>query len=343
MEFDEVMDNAAPTIEDAFEVGFDEGFDPDFEGLSDTDGDDLEIGVARTSKDDQEAGSEDAANAGSAESSLEDDADDVADSKDSADADSSDDSKDGGSDAQGAQDKPIFVLRHMGQSFSVNQEDMVALAQKGLDYDRIRTQRDQMMNDPTLAELDLFAQMNGTSRLELIQSMIAAYQEQSVVARSNQLVQQGYDENAAYQIASLEMQNQMAQRRQMVSQNQARAQQNQQMVEQRQKEQEHQVRIAQFSRLKEAFPELREKSFSDLPKSVQEAILNGLTPLEAYQGFVLSENKRIASESKRQVEIMRNNQAVREKSTGSVKSSKAPKVKDAFELGFDGDDNDPDY
>lgn len=55
-----------------------------------------------------------------------------------------DSTKDAAKPADGANADEQFTLKHLGESKNYNRDEVTALAQKGLDYDRIRTERDSM-------------------------------------------------------------------------------------------------------------------------------------------------------------------------------------------------------
>lgn len=59
-----------------------------------------------------------------------------------------------------------FTLKHLDQVRQVGKEEVVTLAQKGLDYDRIRTERDELRQyrqeaDPALELVKGYAQRSG--------------------------------------------------------------------------------------------------------------------------------------------------------------------------------------
>jgi hypothetical protein len=48
----------------------------------------------------------------------------------------------------------LFTLKHLGQEFEVSREEVIALAQKGRDYDRIRTRAESLAERLAVTETD---------------------------------------------------------------------------------------------------------------------------------------------------------------------------------------------
>ena len=46
--------------------------------------------------------------------------------------------------AEGAKGEETFPLKYMDEIRTVNREEVTTLAQKGMDYDRVRSERDQL-------------------------------------------------------------------------------------------------------------------------------------------------------------------------------------------------------
>lgn len=209
-----------------------------------------------------------------------------------------------------------FTLKVNGSQVQVSQEEIIPLAQKGMDYDRIRGQRDQLMNDPTLKQLDDMAYQHGMDRQGFIDHLANAFRNDQISALAHQLMsERGLDEQTAHDMAALQWDNQtILKEQQMTMQRQQEAQRRQEEQRYRQSSEQEQMANS-FAALYDAFPELGDKTFDEFPDMVKEAIINGRSPLEAYQSFVLAENKK-------QLEIIKNNTKIKEKSTGSTQSVK---------------------
>ena len=104
---------------------------------------------------------------------------------------------DGGQDADAAQpgeneeqqaqtDGQLFELKHLGETKNVNRDDVVTLAQKGMDYDRVTEKNTQLENQVSeqkqqLAQLtehenalQELAKQSGTTVEELVENMLIA-------------------------------------------------------------------------------------------------------------------------------------------------------------------------
>lgn len=91
------------------------------------------------------------------------------------------------------------TLKVLGQERQVTKEELVALAQKGADYDRVRARRDE--SDGVLLQL---AQAAGMSREEYIKNVSQAILQGKVEKRAAELIAQGKDLDSAREIARLE-------------------------------------------------------------------------------------------------------------------------------------------
>ena len=69
-----------------------------------------------------------------------------------------------------------WELRHMGEVRQANEAEMVALAQKGMDYDRIRSQYDEFK--PVMEMINRFANQQGLNTKDYI-SMLRAQAKQA--------------------------------------------------------------------------------------------------------------------------------------------------------------------
>ena len=72
----------------------------------------------------------------------------------------------GGSEGYGGRDDALFTLKNRDETRQVTRDQVIAMAQKGWDYDTVRAERDQLRqyrkeNDPTLEMVRLSAQGKG--------------------------------------------------------------------------------------------------------------------------------------------------------------------------------------
>ncbi len=82
---------------------------------------------------------------------------------------------------------PTFTLKHLDEVREVNRDEVVELAQKGMDYDRIRSERDSMK--PRLEELETFLKrIAGDQSIEdLIDSTLAKLDVADAEAKGEEL------------------------------------------------------------------------------------------------------------------------------------------------------------
>lgn len=113
----------------------------------------------------------------SSEKETEDavDAEEDADQQESEEEDDSDDSEPEETEKEAESEAPdqTFTLKHLDETYEVGKDEVVQLAQKGMDYDRIRSERDSMK--PRLEELETFLKrIAGDQSIEdLIDSTLA--------------------------------------------------------------------------------------------------------------------------------------------------------------------------
>lgn len=104
-------------------------------------------------------------------------------------------------------DQPqLFTLKYRGEQLQVTQDEMVALAQKGRDYDTVRQERDQLLQyrqeaDPALELVRSYAQRNGMT--------VGDYLD---YCRRRELMSQGINEQTANAQIAVEKQQAALQR-----------------------------------------------------------------------------------------------------------------------------------
>lgn len=200
---------------------------------------------------------------------------------------------------QEAEDQQLFELKHQGQLHKVSREQVVTLAQKGMDYDHIRGERDSARAQ--YAELEAFlselAQPQGMTIPDLIDHTRA-----SILAERD-----GIEMDVALQRVKLdrdrksfeEQQRQAEQAKNAQTQEEARIQQS-------------------FLRFAEEYAEVDPKS---IPKEVWDAFGKGGELTDAYARW---ENKQLRQQIKAMQEkqqAQEQNEKNKERSTGSQQSA----------------------
>ena len=305
-----------PEVEEAVETS-----DAFFDGWDEVD----DVAVADDGQVNDVDDSEDPDNT---EESEEEDAD--------ADQQEADDAEGGDADAEakgesegdkGTPDQDEFVLKHLGEERKVSRDEVVQLAQKGLDYDRIRERWDGVKNDiPKLRSYEKFladlaesrggnieALMDETMTQILINRAKAKGEELSASAAAAQAVRmrmengntRGYDDEATETGASG-----------TEGESGGKPDANE-MV----------------NRFLAEYPTVRAES---IPKEVWDEVnRNGGDLLQAYRGW---ENKKLAEENKRlqkELESAKQQQKNKARSTGSTKSVGSAATIDPFDSGWD--------
>ncbi len=69
------------------------------------------------------------------------------------------------------QPEQMVQITHLGEVKEVPLSEAITLAQKGMDYDHVRQERDELKNAPENALMDYFAQKGGMTRAEYIESL----------------------------------------------------------------------------------------------------------------------------------------------------------------------------
>lgn len=247
---------------------------------------------------------------------------------------------DGGQDADAAQpgeneeqqaqtDGQLFELKHLGETKNVNRDEVVTLAQKGMDYDRVTEKNTQLETKvseqeqqlATLTEhenaLQELAKQSGTTVEELVENMLIA------VTKSKYGID---DDGMALERVKLDRE-----RRALDQERAALAPQKQ---EQEQQAANEKWRGECFDAFAKAYPDVDPAS---IPNGVWEAFNRGETLVSAY---ARERNKALEAEiarMKSEQETRDRNAANAARSTGSQSSAGKTGSDEAFDaLWYDG-------
>lgn len=202
---------------------------------------------------------------------------------------------------QEAADQQLFELKHLGTVHQVNRDQVVALAQKGMDYDHIRGERDSARE--RFSELEGFlmelAAPQGISIEELMDQTRA-----SVLAD-----REGIEQSVALQRVKLERD-----RRSFEAQ-------------QRQAAQAQAVRAQEDQRIQQSFlrfaGEYAEVDPQEIPKEVWDEFGKGHDLTDAYARWENKQLKRQLQEAQERQAAQEQNEKNKERSTGSQQSAGA--------------------
>lgn len=168
-----------------------------------------------------------------------------------------------------------FTLKYKGQEGKYTLAQLQELAQKGLDYDGLRADRDRLRDShPALAIIDRYAKQNGMTREQYMEFAQQKADEAEVAPQIKQLMDSGVPEAAARELALRRLQEQRA--------GQIRQQQQEEAAH---KQTEAQKAEAQKQADYRALVDYANKNgidLKELPQEVIRDIAGGMKPLEAY-------------------------------------------------------------
>lgn len=226
--------------------------------------------------------------------------------------------------AAGEKEKPAdqqdytFTLKHMDETKTVNREEVVSLAQKGMDYDRIREERDQLRTyrqeaDPALNLVKTYAERNGMD--------ISAYID---YCRKQELMAQGVNEQTAAAQVAVEK-NQAA----LTLQNAEADRQRQEQERIQQESKRHsEARTRDMNAFLTAYPNVKPDS---IPPQVWDRVAKGESLMSAY---TMHRNQELEA----QLAAERKNQQNRSTTPGSLNSGLEGNSKDEIDKIWYADD-----
>lgn len=212
-----------------------------------------------------------------------------------------------------AADQPELIeLKHLGQTVRVTPEQLNAYAQMGLDYQRIREDRDAARKEvERLTAMETFlkelAAPQGISVEDLIDGARA-----EVLAKKEHL-----NKDVALQRIKLDRERKAFE-----------AQKDQQKKEAQAKSQEEAKRQEQFLRFARTYPKVKP---NDIPKDVWDAFKDGEDLVNAYVRFENRELKEKVSKLESQLETAKKNSENKRRSAGSQRSAGSASEMDEFD------------
>ena len=213
-----------------------------------------------------------------------------------------------------------FLLKHMDQTFTVDRQKVTELAQKGLDYERIRQQREEFKQQRD--ELEKFRAENA----DMVEFINELSRESGMTTeqlidelRANQYVRkQGISQDVARERVAREK----AERRL-----QARERQDQKKQQMPPADPEKQRRQEDIRAFFQRFPGVDPKT---IDKSVWQGVSSGKSLVDSYQDWQNAQKDAEIQRLKAQIEADRKNQENRSKSIGSQRSGSQEDSRDKF-------------
>lgn len=212
----------------------------------------------------------------------------------------------------------LWTLRHMDEEKQVGEAEMVVLAQKGMDYDRIRAKYDEAK--PAMEMLAQFAKKAGVTTAEYI----TAIREQAKQA-------EGMSEAEAKRAVDLEdREARVAVEEARV--NERKAAESKAVNAQTAEEQRRAADIAEFQK---TFPEAA-KDPKSIPPEVWAEVKAGASLVAAYSKYAVKAATAAKEAAMREAASAKQNNKNAERATGSMKSAgEESKSKDPFLSGWD--------
>lgn len=209
-------------------------------------------------------------------------------------------------------DQPSVVLKHLGQEVRVTPEQRDALAQMGLDYARIREDRDNARaENARLQKLEDFLKELAAPQNMSIEDLMDTTRAQVLADR------EGIDRNIALQRVKLERE------KQEFTLQQRSAQQQRQLQDQEEKR-----RQDNFLRFSQTYPDVNP---NEIPQEVWKKFGEGddlVSVYAQYEAKLLREENAVL---KKRAETAEQNAKNKVRSTGSQKSAGSTSEMDAFD------------
>lgn len=233
--------------------------------------------------------------------------------------------EDTAADEQPGTEEPMFDLKYNKETKQYTRQQVTELAQKGLNYDHVTEQRDRLQQE--IADLTKFRDEN-SAILDTLRAAAEAsgksVQEYLTSIRTNLLVAQGISPETARERILREDAEQRLHSKQKAEE---AADSSKRDAEQRQKE--------DIARFQKKYKDVDPKT---IPQEVWEAVRGGELLTDAYGDYQRRELERQLREANEKLAIRAKNESNRQKSLGSLQSTKQETGKDPFLEGFLSDD-----
>lgn len=197
----------------------------------------------------------------------------------------------------------LFTLKHLGETKDYSKDEIIPLAQKGLDYDRIRTERDTLKSEQaTLKEHEEFLKELAELAGQSVEELMIATKARLIVQDEKKKGRDISLENAMYRVQSDMKAKKAAPAKTAIQES--------------------------FARFAELYPDVKAE---DIPKEVWTEFGDGKKDLSiVYTQFLSNSELKKTQEKLRQLEekvkTAEQNQKNRQRSTGSRRSNGTPQI-----------------
>lgn len=233
--------------------------------------------------------------------------------------------EDTAADEQPGTEEQMFDLKYNKETKKYTRQQVTELAQKGLNYDHVTEQRDRLQQE--IADLTKFRDEN-SAILDTLRAAAEAsgksVPEYLTSIRTNLLVAQGISPETARERILREDAEQRLHSQQKAEEAAASRKRD---AEQRQKD--------DIARFQKKYKDVDPKT---IPQEVWEAVRGGELLTDAYGDYQRRELERQLREANEKLAIRAKNESNRQKSLGSLQSTKQETGKDPFLEGFLSDD-----
>ena len=233
--------------------------------------------------------------------------------------------EDTAADEQPGTEEPMFDLKYNKETKQYTRQQVTELAQKGLNYDHVTEQRDRLQQE--IADLTKFRDEN-SAILDTLRAAAEAsgksVPEYLTSIRTNLLIAQGISPETARERILREDAEQRLHSKQKAEEAAASSKRD---AEQRQKD--------DIARFQKKYKDVDPKT---IPQEVWEAVRGGELLTDAYGDYQRRELERQLKEANEKLAIRAKNESNRQKSLGSLQSTKQETGKDPFLEGFLSDD-----
>lgn len=197
-----------------------------------------------------------------------------------------------------------FKVKHNGKELELTQDEVIASAQKGMDYDRIRAERDSLKNSREVQLINRLARQAGMPVHDYIEGLEEQLHNANVTARATRYIEGGMDDEAAYRLADTEIR-----KEQLENTIAAQNSEQQAVAEMNAKIQKG---IEEFERIYPDVMEIPQEVIADIQTT-------GKTPVQAYRDYQQAQREAELERKEKELAKREKTKENQETSPGSVK------------------------
>ncbi|MEA5001999.1 MAG: hypothetical protein VB081_00655 [Christensenella sp.] len=200
----------------------------------------------------------------------------------------------------------VFKVKHNGKELELSQDEVITNAQKGMDYDRIRAERDSLKNSREVQLINRLARQAGMPVHDYIEGLEGQLHSANVTARAASYIDGGMDEEAAYKLADAEIKKEQLEN--------TIAAQNSERQTEAETNAKIQRNIEEFERLYPDVTEIPQEVIADIQAT-------GKTPVQAYRDYQQAQREAELERKEKELAKREKTKENQETSPGSVKGT----------------------